>query len=500
MFCEKCGAQLSHTAQFCNKCGEAIKTSEERTSIVEKKKKDWKQPLVIGLILAGILFVMIMFFLPKEDAAQAGQIKENIISETKESDTVTQREMSEENIVSTESAVDDKEIETASESEMDGESKAINEIEDDVTGNNEDAKEVEEGKKINKIVDLATIDNLTVGDSVFFGTYEQDNNLENGTEDIEWEVVDIKDNSALIYSKKILDIANFHNSMVDSDTFCWGQSDLRNWMNLEFYGKAFNDTEKNCIRPMHIVDGSTVTDDKVFLLSKIEMEEYRLSTGARPSRYAYNAGITISVDQWGEYWLRSWEKGEWYINKQINTVDNDGKIVTKNMNESKNGYNERFGVRPAVWISFDSEELAEPISCPFEAQENYVKPSEFVLERTSLEVGEKVIFGKASGEEMYWYVAEALDGEYLLINEGFDYGWEGRYEGKEPWKDEDAVAWLDNERFFDIFTSQEQNLIIAKNGVDGNMHDLQYLTKEERGLYDEIPGMNRGAIKVWIAY
>ena len=43
---------------------------------------------------------------------------------------------------------------------------------------------------------------VAVGDLITFGTYEQDNNPDNGPEPIEWVVLDVKDHKALVISKE----------------------------------------------------------------------------------------------------------------------------------------------------------------------------------------------------------------------------------------------------------------------------------------------------------
>ena len=42
---------------------------------------------------------------------------------------------------------------------------------------------------------------ISVGDIITFGHYEQDNNLDNGAEPIEWIVLDVQDGKALLLSK-----------------------------------------------------------------------------------------------------------------------------------------------------------------------------------------------------------------------------------------------------------------------------------------------------------
>ncbi len=46
---------------------------------------------------------------------------------------------------------------------------------------------------------------VEVGDVIYFGSYEQDNNLSNGKEEIEWIVLAKENRKALLISKYALD-------------------------------------------------------------------------------------------------------------------------------------------------------------------------------------------------------------------------------------------------------------------------------------------------------
>ena len=58
-----------------------------------------------------------------------------------------------------------------------------------------------------------------VGDYVLFGAYEQDNDLDNGKEAIEWRVLDKKDDKILVISRYALDYMDFNE--VSQDSFMW---------------------------------------------------------------------------------------------------------------------------------------------------------------------------------------------------------------------------------------------------------------------------------------
>lgn len=51
---------------------------------------------------------------------------------------------------------------------------------------------------------------VNIGDYVLFGSYEQDNDTTNGAEPIEWQVVDIDNDKALLVSKYILDNVEYN--------------------------------------------------------------------------------------------------------------------------------------------------------------------------------------------------------------------------------------------------------------------------------------------------
>ena len=81
------------------------------------------------------------------------------------------------------------------------------------------------------------------GDIVTFGSYEQDKNLNNGSEDIEWLVLGItKDGkSMLLISRYCLDWVQFNDEKVG---VTWEDSYVREWLNDTFLNEAFTRTEQ----------------------------------------------------------------------------------------------------------------------------------------------------------------------------------------------------------------------------------------------------------------
>ena len=173
-----------------------------------------------------------------------------------------------------------------------------------------------------------------VGNIVTFGQYEQDDNLNNGQEAIEWIVLeyDEKENKALLISKYGLDAVAYNRTYM---IVPWESSSLRTWLNDTFLSAAFNDGEKNAILVTEVDNGPTShekgardgnnTQDQVFLLSYTEAGRYlwlsvsgadRINLCAAPTPYAIAQGAFISDshktadgEPAGKWWLRSIKEG-----------------------------------------------------------------------------------------------------------------------------------------------------------------------------------------------
>lgn len=89
------------------------------------------------------------------------------------------------------------------------------------------------------------LSNLEIGDIVLFGKYEQDGNLENGSEPIEWIVLKKDKNKFILFSKYVLTHRPIHSV---TERFKWYESELCAWLNSEFYNEAFSEAEKKRMR------------------------------------------------------------------------------------------------------------------------------------------------------------------------------------------------------------------------------------------------------------
>ena len=159
----------------------------------------------------------------------------------------------------------------------------------------------------------AQIKNAKVGDIVYFGAYEQDNNTSNGKELIEWLVLAKENNRVLVISDKALDCRAFDTS---GKYVTWEKCSLRKWLNNDFFNTAFSDDENAMIptvtvsadkNPEYDTNPGNATKDRVFLLNITEVNKYFSSDSARqcrPTDYAVANGAYKSNDNVCWWWLR----------------------------------------------------------------------------------------------------------------------------------------------------------------------------------------------------
>ncbi|MDE7089652.1 MAG: Ltp family lipoprotein, partial [Prevotella sp.] len=139
---------------------------------------------------------------------------------------------------------------------------------------------VELGDSPDLLSEPVNISNINVGDVIEFGRYEQDNDTSNGLEAIEWYVIDVINDYAILMSVYALDCKDYNNV---NESVTWETCSLRIWLNGDFYNDAFNANEKCIIRittldnnsnPDSGISGGNNTQDHVFVLSYDEAAGY----------------------------------------------------------------------------------------------------------------------------------------------------------------------------------------------------------------------------------
>ena len=203
------------------------------------------------------------------------------------------------------------------------------------------------------------ISKARVGSYVIFGNYEQDNNIENGKEELEWLVLERRDDRVLLVSRFAIDRQEY----AKWGSFTWDISSLREWLNSSFINTAFSNAEQSMIPKVMVQADKNLfydtypgenTSDQVYLLSMAEVDQYFPSNeekkcvltdyakaqGGNPSRNETVDGRNTCI-----WWLRT--PGETNVN--VSCVYYDGSF-------EKRGFGvdfEKICVRPVIWVEFE---------------------------------------------------------------------------------------------------------------------------------------------------
>ena len=162
-------------------------------------------------------------------------------------------------------------------------------------------------------------------------------------------------NQVLLLSKYVLDAKPYYEEV---EEVTWETSDIRKWLNNEFYTTAFNKAEKAKIQTSLIknednskygTNGGNDTEDKVFLLSEKEAatlfsnDEERI---AKATEYAEKSGVYVNEEKAACWWLRS----PGILSNRAAEVYDSG--VVYRLGEYVSDYSG--GVRPALHLNLQS--------------------------------------------------------------------------------------------------------------------------------------------------
>ena len=192
------------------------------------------------------------------------------------------------------------------------------------------------------------------GKIVVFGSWEQDNDPENGPEPISWQVLDVQDNEVLMTSFYTLDR---HRYAQDYANCTWAESDMRLWLNTDFYQTAFTPEEQARILETPLVTAAnTVYDvssgedtvDRIFLLSVEEVKQFMPETEDRtcsptPFALAKNA----FANEYGNAWWMLRTSGE--NGRSIVYINSDGTFNFEGCTVNSDGGS----TRPALRIRWE---------------------------------------------------------------------------------------------------------------------------------------------------
>ena len=199
----------------------------------------------------------------------------------------------------------------------------------------------------------ASAKDYEIGDTVTFGTYEQDNNRKDGAEDIQWIVLDKQDDRLLLISRYCLDSKPYHDSL---EAISWEYCSLRQWLNDDFYSTAFTEAEQERIVPVtnenpehdpYKTSSGRSTIDHVFILSQEEANDLFTSVMDRmaaPTSYAQAKGAYLNSEtKTGWWWLRTTS----YLNDHVTFTTSIGGVSVNGREVTR----QDAGVRPVIWIT-----------------------------------------------------------------------------------------------------------------------------------------------------
>ena len=160
-------------------------------------------------------------------------------------------------------------------------------------------------------------------------------------EPILWKVLqDNGSNNYILISNDVIDAYYF-----DLDTNEYEESDLREYLNNNFYNYAFDTNEKNSIRKSKVDS----LEDKIYCLSTNEYNTFKpITSKSNPTDYSIANGVYVNRG-YSTYLLRTKVEG---TEKNIYKVDDTGLININGTNSTYYGISAYSGIRPVMKINF----------------------------------------------------------------------------------------------------------------------------------------------------
>lgn len=293
-----------------------------------------------------------------------------------------------------------------------------------------------------------------VGETFFFGEYEQDMNLNNGKEPIEWIVIDKQEDKALAVSKDVLDVCPASLVYAYEGDLHWKGSNLRYWLNSTFYTKAFTNADRQRIVNTYIDEDDYSCNDNVFVLSTSEAYSYfGTKEGLRSTwtAFAEARGVECSTFFLSSTWFTR-EPGLKHFSMRCEI-------------EKTTMTSEKIGVRPAIWINYEAGAGVKEGPATRSDMANNDNPM----------VGDTVFFGQyeqdddsANGKEaIEWVVLKKEEGKVMLLSRfAIDGVAVSSDEAVVEWAESDLRKWSNDEFINEAFSESERNGLLENEAQD----------------------------------
>lgn len=201
-----------------------------------------------------------------------------------------------------------------------------------------------------------------IGSVITFGSYEQDGDEGNGSEPLEWMVIEKDGSKLLVLSLNVLDDMQYISDtdlqfkVEEGQHVTWGNSTIRNWLNDTFFNSSFTPVEQDLIRvtrvtadknPEYNTDPGIDTMDHVFLLSVDEAMYYICSLEGKTQECNQVGYGEVYKASW---WLRT-PGARSEIGDKAVYIDGSGNIILSGIAVEYDYFDGlHIGVRPAMWI------------------------------------------------------------------------------------------------------------------------------------------------------
>ena len=300
---------------------------------------------------------------------------------------------------------------------------------------------------------------LESGSHFFFGTYEQDNITDNGPEPIEWEVLELNDDTVKVQSVLILDCQKL------GSEYAWYNSKLRTWANKVFINDAFDETERPRLAYMQYMGKMTGSDSSNYAgdYSAVDRVQMGITGKTVTTEYASSKGL----DYENSYWCTDYYYLSGLDSRGHQFIDGNGKITAVSTyyhdTETKS-----IGVRPSISISLDPDRDVKDILY------------------SNAQNGDLVAMGKDeldnnpdNGlEDIEWIVMGRSDNK-LLLQTYYDINGIAN-QSYTDWGTSELREWLNNDFYNGRFTDFERSYLVKTNLIQSRGYtDEDYFFPQE---------------------
>ncbi len=192
---------------------------------------------------------------------------------------------------------------------------------------------------------------------VKFGKWDMDQREDNGTEFIDWYILEKNDHDVLLISRQKLKFMKY-NEGNGEEPVSWENCSMRSWLNGEFFDSAFSAQEQSMIEDTIHDDG---TVDKAYMLSVDEFRRYCEAEDDGTGAFAFTAyychveGFYFQKFADTSYALRQTEESTEcpIVYDALSEVDNTGKYREVDELVKYRSIDYNLTVRAVIRVAFD---------------------------------------------------------------------------------------------------------------------------------------------------